>query len=87
MFWHLQNWDQAQTVYVSGIDNMDIEGDVYTIIHHSIDLDVTTDEVYRNLTLDSIDVSVMVLDNDSPGLDIRPRTVRVTGTLQPLYLP
>ncbi|MFC1587979.1 Calx-beta domain-containing protein [Planctomycetota bacterium] len=53
------NWDDAQTVTVSAVDDALVEGDHTSTITHDTD---TTDNNYDNLNVDS--VTVNVTDND-----------------------
>ena len=74
------NWNVAQTVTVTGVNDVSIDGDVaYTIITHAA---VSDDPNYSGLNGD--DVSVVNEDNDVAGVVVTPTsglvTTELTGT-------
>ena len=63
------NWSNRQTVTVTGVDDAEIDGDVvYTIVTGAA---TSSDPAYNGL--DALDVTVVNLDNDAPGLSIAPK--------------
>ena len=63
------NWSNRQTVTVTGVDDAVIDGDViYTIVTGAA---TSSDPAYNGL--DALDVTVVNLDNDAPGLSITPK--------------
>ncbi|HQL79491.1 MAG TPA: DNRLRE domain-containing protein [Verrucomicrobiota bacterium] len=63
------NWSNAQTVTITGVDDAVIDGDIaYTIVTGAA---TSTDPAYNGL--DALDVGVVNLDNDAPGLAITPK--------------
>jgi hypothetical protein len=68
------NWNIAQTVTVSGVDDAVVDGTVaYTIVTGAA---VSTDPVYSNMAV--VDVSVSNLDNDSAGVTVTPTNGLIT---------
>jgi hypothetical protein len=62
------NWNSAQTVTITGIDDNEVDGDIaYTIVTAAA---VSTDANYNGL--DPADVSVTNTDNDSAGITVTP---------------
>lgn len=61
-----QNWYNAQTVTVTGVDDDEIDGDVsYSILFTS---SVSSDPLYHSISL--ADINLRNLDNDSPQITV-----------------
>jgi hypothetical protein len=54
-------------------------------ILHTIDVNATSDEYYKQLDLSSANVNCLTYDNDAPGLIASPRSVAVTENTGPGY--
>ena len=72
-----ENWDDAQTVTVTGVDDNDIDGDiVYNIVTGVAD---STDANYGAPdAIDPADVAVTNNDNDAAGITVSPTSGLVT---------
>jgi len=57
------NWNVAQTVVVTALDDLRAEGDVLARIQYSVDSD---DQAFDNIAVESVDVTI--IDNDIPGV-------------------
>ncbi len=66
-FTHL-NWDTAQTITVTGIDDAVVDGDIDFTIVNTVNTAGTTDEIYDLLNPD--DVSVTNVDDDEASIAI-----------------
>ncbi len=65
------NWSNRQTVTITGVDDTVIDGDItYTIVTAAA---TSTDAAYNGVN--ALDVSVVNLDDDAPGLAITPKGV------------
>lgn len=65
-----QNWNQAQTVTISGVDDQIDDGDVsYNIITHAA---VSSDPNYNNLN--PADISISNTDDDTAGITLTPQS-------------
>src|SRR5436309_2452114 len=63
-----ENWNTAQTVTVTGVDDFAVDGDVaYTIVTAAA---TSTDGSYNGL--DAADVAVTNTDNDTAGIAVAP---------------
>ena len=69
-----RNWRQGQTVTVSAAHDQDSDPDTATITH-AIDAERTTADEYDGVNAGS--VSVSVADDDSPGVQVSPKTRRI----------
>ncbi len=67
------NWNTAQTVTVTAVDDGDAEGNHSDTVSHVVSSD---DGAYDGLAVDTVAVSVV--DNDAPGVSVAPVTVAVT---------
>ena len=68
------NWNTPQTVTITGVDDVDIDGNIaYSIVTSTA---VSTDSDYNNRAVD--DVAVINNDNDVPGVTVTPTTGLVT---------
>nr|MCU0567675.1 hypothetical protein [Oculatellaceae cyanobacterium Prado106] len=67
------NWNIAQTVTVTGVDDPIVDGDIAYLIHPTAS---SSDSNYSNLTLTPI--SVTNLDNDSAGITFTPLSGNTT---------
>ena len=74
------NWDDAQTVTVTGIDDSDIDGNVAYVVITGATL--STDDDYDDLAVSN--VSLTNLDDDSSGISVSPtsglKTTEAGGT-------
>src|SRR5690606_12851914 len=69
------NWNVAQTVTVTGVDDAQVDGNVaYTIVTSAA---TSTDANYSGL--DAADVSVTNTDNDTAGITVTPTSGLVTS--------
>ena len=69
------NWNTAQTVTVTGVDDISSDGNKTTTITLSI-VDASSDDQYD--PLDAQTVSVTTVDNDTPGITVNPSTLTVS---------
>jgi len=67
------NWQLDQMIEVQALDNQLVDAEVLATIHHAIDADKTFATEYVSLNTSSVDVSVVVMDNDSPAVQVYPR--------------
>ncbi|MEK0191193.1 FG-GAP-like repeat-containing protein [Microcoleus anatoxicus] len=69
------NWNQVQTVTVTGVDDLVADGNVvYKIVTAAA---VSTDANYNNLN--PLDVTVTNSDNETPGITVNPTAGLTTG--------
>ncbi|KAK3276675.1 hypothetical protein CYMTET_15273 [Cymbomonas tetramitiformis] len=79
------NWNEEAVISVAAIDNSNLDGTVVAKIHHQIFQNATTDENYSLLNTDNKTIRVTVIDNDTPGVVVSPRSLSVTESKQGDY--